>query len=72
MLLERTEEIAEELRTMGWRAVEEARRAGVPAYFMKPDLGEGIIRRMPDGTLERVRVLDNGAVQIVETLKRRL
>ena len=72
MLLERTEEIAEDLRTMGWRAIEQARRAGVPAYFMKPELGDGIIRRLPDGTLHRVRILPSGEVSVIEKLEQQL
>jgi hypothetical protein len=72
MLLERTEEMAEELRTMGLRALNQASRAGAPAYFMNPDLGEGIIRRLPDGTLHRVRVLPSGQVEVIEKLERRI
>ena len=72
MLLERAEEIADELRTMGRRALNEASRAGAPAYFMAPDLGEGIIRRLPDGTLHRVRILSSGEVQVIEQLQQRI
>jgi hypothetical protein len=53
---------------MGERAIERANRAGVPAYFMNPSLGEGIIRRMPDGRLERVR-LEAGKFIAIETLR---
>lgn len=69
MLLERTDEIADDLRKMGQRALNEASRAGVPAYFMDPRLGEGIIRRLPDGTLQRVELDDAGRDVLIEVLK---
>ena len=72
VLLERSEEIADELRRMGRRALDEASRAGVPAYFMAPELGAGIIRRLPDGTLHRVQVEADGRVIVVEKLDRQI
>jgi hypothetical protein len=72
MLLERTEQIADELQVMGQRALEQASRAGVAAYFMAPDLGEGIIRRLPDGTLHRVEIGRDGRVVVIEKLRRRI
>ena len=72
MLLERTEEIANELRTMGRRALDQASNAGAPAYFMAPELGEGIIRRLPDGTLQRVRIEPDGRVAVIEKLHRQI
>lgn len=47
-------ENAESVRQIGVRALQEAKRAGVPAYYMDPSLGDGIIREMPDGTRERI------------------
>jgi hypothetical protein len=71
MLLDLVDKNAEALRTMGARAIEEANLAGVPAYFMDPRLGEGIIRQMPDGTLQRVEVGPDGKDTVLETLARR-
>jgi hypothetical protein len=68
MLFEILDQHAGALKTMGERAIEQANRAGVPAYFMNPSLGEGIIRRMPDGRLERVR-LEAGKFIAIETLR---
>jgi hypothetical protein len=67
MLFERLDAHAEALRTMGQRAIEQANKAGAPAYFMDSRLGDGIIRQMPDGALERV-VLERGKFVVVETL----
>ncbi len=72
MLLERTDEIAEDLRKMGLRALSQASRAGVPGYFMDPRLGEGIIRRLPDGTRQRVRLDPDGEDVVIEVLEQRL
>jgi len=68
MLLERTEKIADDLRHMGERAIAQANSAGVPAYFMDPKLGDGIIRRLPNGSLERVRLEPNGDDTVLEQL----
>jgi hypothetical protein len=71
MLLDLVDKNAEALRTMGVRAIEQANLAGIPAYFMDPRLGEGIIRQMPDGTLQRVEVAVDGEDIVLETLTRR-
>ena len=42
------------LKTLGSRAVAEARRDGVAAYYMDPALGAGLVRELPDGTRERL------------------
>lgn len=67
MLFQNLDKHAESLRTMGLRAIEDANRAGVPAYFMDPRLGEGVIRRLPNGRLERVK-FEAGKFVLVETL----
>jgi|GEM_PF-1688155 len=67
MLFQRLDQHAEALRTMGERAIEQANKAGVPAYFMDASLGDGIIRQMPNGTLQRV-VLERGRFVVVENL----
>lgn len=41
------------VEAVGVRAVAAARRAGVPAYYVDPALGAGIVRELPDGTRER-------------------
>ena len=48
---------------MGERAIESARRVGVPAYYIEPALGQGIIRELPDGTRERME--RNGSRRVV-------
>ncbi len=55
---------------MGRLALDEASAAGAAAYFMAPELGEGIIRRSPDGTLHRVRILPDGTIFVLEKLQR--
>lgn len=55
MLSKLVAEKAEAILQAGARAVEEARQAGAPAYYMDRSLGDGIIREMPDGTRERIR-----------------
>ncbi|MCJ2063544.1 hypothetical protein MKK63_12590 [Methylobacterium sp. J-088] len=57
---------SEAIRRVGTDARDEARRAGVPAYYMDPALGDGIVRDMPDGTCERVERRD-GRRTVVET-----
>jgi hypothetical protein len=59
-------ENAEAIKQVGARALEEARQAGVPAYYMDPALGPGIVREMPDGTRERIE-RRQGRDVIVET-----
>lgn len=59
-------ENAEAISQIGVRALEEARQAGVPAYYMNPSLGDGIVRELPDGTRERIERRGGQAV-VVET-----
>ncbi len=47
ILFDKVRENAEGLRRMGERALDEAGRAGVPAYYMDPAYGEDIIREFP-------------------------
>ena len=46
------------VEAVGDRAVAEARRAGVAAYYVDPALGAGIVRELPDGTRERFEHAD--------------
>lgn len=52
-LLELIDLKRDEIALMGEVAIAEARRAGVPAVYMEPSLGPGLIREMPDGARER-------------------
>jgi hypothetical protein len=62
ILFEKVRQNAEALRQVGARALEEARRAGVPAYYMDPAYGDDIIREYPDGRRERMIKGQDGAV----------
>ena len=52
---------AEALRQVGERALAEAKRAGVPVYYMEDAFGNDIIREFPDGRRERIVRGENGA-----------
>lgn len=62
MLLENATRNAEALRTAGKRAIAQAKANGVPVYYMDPRLSDDIIRELPDGTRQRVRVEVDGDV----------
>ena len=66
VLFEKIRENADAIRQIGERAIQEARRLGVPYHYMDPSLCDGIIREMPDGTRQRVE-LKNGEEVVVET-----
>lgn len=66
ILFDRIRENADAIRQIGNRAVEEARRLGVPSHYGDPALGEGIIRETPDGTRQRVELKDGEEI-VVET-----
>ena len=46
------------IKEVGARARAEARRDGVPIFYMDRSLGDGIVREWPDGTRERVERRD--------------
>lgn len=71
VLFERIRENADAIRQVGGRAVREARNLGVPAHYVDPALGDGIIREMPDGTRQRVD-LNDGEEVVVETFGLRM
>lgn len=54
----------EKLRAFKARAVEKARRAGYPAYYIDDCIGEGVIRQMPDGRKDRI-VVQHGKATVV-------
>jgi hypothetical protein len=66
VLFDKIQENAEAIRRVGERAVQEAKKLGVPSHYMDPTLCEGIIREMPDGTRQHVE-LKNDEEIVVET-----
>ena len=50
MLLDKWRENETRVRQMGVEAIAQARAAGVPADYMDADVGDEIIKEMPDGT----------------------
>ena len=66
MLFDKIRENAEGLRRMGERAVAQAGRAGVAAYYMDPAFGDDIIRELPDGRREIIRWGQGGAPVPIE------
>ena len=56
MIFDKARENAEAIKQGGARAIEEAKRVGVPAYYLDPSLGEGIIKELPDGTRQRIKL----------------
>ena len=71
VLFERIRENADAIRQVGDRAVEEARKLGVPSHYCDPALGDGIIRELPDGTRQLVELKDGEEV-VVETFGPRI
>lgn len=65
MLFEKARENEAAVKQVGLRAIAAAHMAGVPAFYLDPALGEGIIKEMPDGTRHRLKVGD--ASTVVET-----
>ena len=55
---------ADAIRRVGERAVEEARRLGVPCHYMDADVCAGIIREMPDGSRQRVELRDGREIAV--------
>ncbi|MGY2050766.1 hypothetical protein [Methylobacterium sp. JK268] len=64
MLFDKARENAAAIRQVGNRAIAEARKAGVPAFYMDPSLGEGIIKEMPDGTRHRLIAVEGKDVVV--------
>jgi len=67
MIFEKARENAEAIKQGGARAIEEAKLVGVPAYYLDPSLGEGIIKELPDGTRQRIKLIDGEDV-VVESI----
>lgn len=68
VLFEKLRENADAIRRVGERAVEEARRLGVPCHYMDATICDGIIREMPDGSRQRVELKDGEEI-VVETFR---
>ncbi|MBB3175547.1 hypothetical protein FHR90_003403 [Endobacter medicaginis] len=61
-ILDRWRQNEGRVRQAGKLALEQARAAGVPAYYRDPGIGAGIIRQMPDGSRSVVSVAANELV----------
>jgi len=55
------------LRDSARQALREAKASGTPAYYTDPEWPEGIVREMPDGSRQLVK-LENGHEMIVMEL----
>jgi hypothetical protein len=65
VLFEKVRQNADVLRRVGERALADARRAGVPVYYMEDAFGGDIIREFPDGRRELMaREKDGAAIPI--------
>ncbi|MDR7040634.1 hypothetical protein J2X36_005417 [Methylobacterium sp. BE186] len=64
MLFDKARRNASTIRQLGARAIEEARKAGVPAFYVDPSLGEGIIKEMPDGTRHRLAKVEGEEIVV--------
>lgn len=49
MLLEAWERNQSQVCLAGVKALEQAKQAGVPAYYRDPSAGEGLVKELPDG-----------------------
>lgn len=67
VLFEKLRENAGAIQRVGERAIEEARRLGVPCHYVDATICEGIIREMPDGSRQRVELKDGEEI-VVESL----
>lgn len=67
MLLENATKYEQAIRTAGQRAMQQAKRAGAPVYYMDPAISDGIIRELPDGT-RQVVAIGEGEDIVIKTL----
>jgi hypothetical protein len=70
VLFEKLRENAGAIQRVGERAIEEARRLGVPCHYVDATICEGIICEMPDGSRQRVELKDGEEI-VVESLRPR-
>lgn len=64
MIFRKARENADAIARIGTEAIAEAKRLGIPAHYIDPALGAGIIREMPDGTRHRIVRVDGAAVVV--------
>lgn len=62
VLFDKARQNAEALRQVGERALADAKKAGVPVYYMDDAFGNDIIREFPDGHRERLAQGECGAI----------
>ena len=58
MIIEKWRANESKIKRSGPLAIEAARKAGVPAYYRDLELGEGIVKEMPDGSRHLVEIVD--------------
>ena len=61
ILFDKVRQNAEALRQVGESALADAKKAGVPVYYMDDAFGNDIIREFPDGYRERIVRGEHGA-----------
>lgn len=61
ILFEKARQNADALRHVGERALADAKRAGVPIYYMDDAFKDDIVREFPDGHRERIVQGEHGA-----------
>lgn len=66
MLLENANKYEEAISSAGERAMQRAKRAGAPVYYMDAAIAEGIIRELPDGSRQRVEITGGEDVVLEE------
>jgi hypothetical protein len=67
----RARENAEAIANVGRKALEGAKVAGVPVFYMEPGCPD-IIREYPDGKRERIRPMPDGDDIVLGELDRRI
>ena len=61
VLFDEVRQNADALRQVGETALADAKKAGVPVYYMDDAFGDDIIREFPDGHRERIARGQQGA-----------
>ncbi|GGK39475.1 hypothetical protein [Salinarimonas ramus] len=67
MLFDKARQNELAIRRMGVKAVAEARKAGVAAYYVEPAFGDGIVKEMPDGTRHLIEAA-NGTDVVIRSI----
>lgn len=66
MLLENATKYDEASSSAGERAMQRAKGAGAPVYYMDAAIAEGIIRELPNGSRQRVEITGGEDVVLEE------